>query len=132
MTLQEYLSSLAGRTPAFGECDCMLIVADWVRQLTGYDEGAHYRGTYNDEMGWRNVVMRAGGPVMLVDEACARLGLRCTLPAPRAGDVGVVAMPSVGHIGAICGGARWIVMTTVGLAALSVSKTRVLTAWGVR
>lgn len=133
MTLDRYLERLAGRRFAFGQHDCLLAVADWVRELTGHDEGAWYRGTYNTDAGWRGIVERAGGVVRLLDDTCARLGLVPTLGDLRCGDVGAIDLPAgVGLTGAIFVGPRWVSVATTGLASLSVSAARVATAWGVR
>lgn len=131
MTVVEYLRGLAGKRTQYGECDCLLAVADWARELTGVDVGALYRGTYNSEEGWRAIVAANGGIVRLVDSTCDDLGL-VRIREPVAGDLGVVDLPEVGLMGAICSGSRWVMLTDRGLAALTTPAARVATAWGRR
>lgn len=33
---------------AYGQCDCMLVCADWVRAVRGFDPAARWRGSYGD------------------------------------------------------------------------------------
>lgn len=129
MTLEYYVQQLAQRPFVLGQCDCMLALADWVRELTGVDGGRLYRGTYSTEQEWVAVVQGAGGLVALVDSVAALVGIqRVEQPVP--GDIGVIDLRSYGHAGAILAGRRWVLKVSAGLGAAT--SPPVLAAWGVR
>lgn len=129
MTLELYVQRLAAAPFVFGECDCMLALADWVRELNGTDVGRLYRGHYSTEAGWQAIVAAAGGLVPLVDRLATLAGI-VRVPQPQPGDIGVVDLPLAGHAGAILAGKRWVVKLNRGL--LAAAAPPVVASWGVR
>jgi hypothetical protein len=122
MTLPEYLAALARKRFAYGESDCLMILADWVRIRRGVDPAADVRGIYRDEAGCRAVLIARGGLVRCIERALAPLGIGRTA-TPRHGDIGLVRTfirrgerAVLRPVGALCVAPdRWAVMTDRGL-----------------
>jgi len=110
----------------FGERDCAIWVADWVRSQTGRDPALRLRGTFDCALGSARIVRRGGGLVPLVSDLMARHGLPETAE-PQMGDVGVVETPA-GELAAISTGDAWAVKAKDGLAIV---RAPVLKAWAV-
>lgn len=68
----------------WGQNDCCLFVADWIRARTGRDLASDFRGRYCDEAGASAVLSAAGGIERLFDE---RIGERVPLSQAGLGDV---------------------------------------------
>jgi hypothetical protein len=121
----------AGRIPfSWGERDCLLFLADWVRVRHGVDPAAHLRGRYHTALGCRRILRREGGPLSVVSRCAAGVGLEPT-DTPRSGDVGVVAALTergIEAVGAICTGPRWAMLGTRGLL---VGPAQPFAAWRV-
>lgn len=63
------------RTPfVWGETDCIMSMCNHVRDMTGRDPAAPWRGTYNDEAGARAIYEPLGGPFALVRYGMANAG----------------------------------------------------------
>lgn len=118
----------------WGESDCCILLADWVRRARGldYDPVDHLRWTYDSlatchkEVGWLRDPVGAVGAVLE-----GRVGLRRT-DTPRRGDVGVVLGMVDGRetpVGAAFTGERWITKAPRGITAHR--PRRVLAAWDV-
>lgn len=73
--LRRHLRAMAERPFIYGDCDCALAVADWVRTATGVDPASSLRGAYDNEAGWQLRVAAAGGLVQLFDTLARRSGL---------------------------------------------------------
>lgn len=129
MTLPHYLQQLAARPFVLGRCDCMLALADWVRECSGVDVGALWRDTYSDEAGWRALVRAAGGLQALVEVIEAMGVVRQLRTSLQSGDIAVLSLPKLGHAGAIWTGTRWAVKVERGLWA--VNRWLPLAAWRV-
>lgn len=106
----------------WGDCDCFLWPADWVR-LSGWpDPAAAWRGRYRTALGASRIVRRAGGVEAMWRTEAARAGLRPTA-RPVPGDVGLVRRATAdvgptlsGLIGAInLGAGEWAVRTREGV-----------------
>lgn len=102
--LPGFLHEQAGAPFVFGESDCSMFLANWVRRLKGVDPAGELRGAYGDEAGWRALVDAAGGLDVLVGRIAAVSALPAIAPAAACeGDIGVVAIPALDlTAGAIC------------------------------
>jgi hypothetical protein len=135
MALPEYLATLARKRFVYGETDCLMILADWVRHRRGVDPAARWRGTYHDEAGCRAALIAGGGLVRCIEAGLGPLGIVRTA-APRHGDIGLVrtfiqrgARVVLRPVGALCVAPdRWAVMTDRGL---SVARFEPYKAWAL-
>ena len=136
MTLEAFLTSLAGRPFAWGRTDCCLVLADWLLACgRNRDVAEHLRGTYDDEAGC-GAVLAAGGGVLrmvsrLAEEACLE-EVEPSVAGP--GAIAVVRYARAGerprHFGAIrTPSGRWAIKATDGL--LMIRDARVAAAWKV-
>ncbi|PNG26999.1 hypothetical protein CR492_04665 [Methylocella silvestris] len=126
MTLEDYLRAAAARPFRWGECDCCLFVADWIKAVHGFDVANGWRGAYSDERGARRALVMSGGLVRLMSLRMQAHGLAPT-DTPRPGDIGVVEA-TAGATAAIRGGRGWICKTPEGIGA---SPFRVIGAWSI-
>jgi hypothetical protein len=128
--LARFLAEAARRPLVFGEFDCGLWLADWVRESRGIDAAAHLRGRYHDARGMRRVLKREGGLLQVVAGCARAAGLRRT-NAPNAGAIGVVETLGLKgkrqHVGAICTGPRWAFISE----SVSVAPAIPLAAWQI-
>jgi hypothetical protein len=102
--LSAFLQRAAAEPFRFGEWDCCMTLANWLRELTGSDPAAHLRGRYASEFGWKRIVVRAGGLLPLVRGVVEGAGLRRVNEAGltvEPGDVAVAMIPQVGRVGGI-------------------------------
>jgi hypothetical protein len=117
--LPSFLDEMERRPFRYGECDCLLALADWVAWVGWTDPAAHLRRTYHGERGWRRVVRDAGGIKRLVADLARAAGLEERRGDPLSGDIGLVLLDSVRIRGAIwCGDGRAAVKCRDGLATL--------------
>lgn len=58
--LDDYIDACRHRPFVWGEHDCGLFAANWIRMATGYDAGAQWRGRYTTERGAWRVLMNDG------------------------------------------------------------------------
>jgi len=65
--LSKFLQEKQGSEFVWGQNDCSLFVADCINALTGFDCGAHVRGTYSDADGARKVLTDFGGMFSMVE-----------------------------------------------------------------
>lgn len=98
--LPVFVQSLASDPFIYGETDCLMTLANWVRFVTGNDPAVHLRGQYHDEAGWRAIVSDAGGMVLLVDTIASRAGLVRADGEPVVGDVAIVDS-KIGEVGGV-------------------------------
>ncbi len=113
--LASFLQRMASEPFRYGEWDCALAVANWVREATGIDPAERLRGRYRTELGWKLVAGRAGGLPALFADIASRVGLSAVHDSPRPGDVGLVQVRSLGVFGAIRGEGRWVVKLNNGV-----------------
>lgn len=106
--LSAFLSDLARRRWQWGETDCLLVLADWIKAARGFDPAARFRGHYSDRDGAERYLMVNGGLLSLVTETLHDAGMTAT-SAPRPGDIAVVRAPcaeragiAMSDTGAIC------------------------------
>ena len=110
----------------YGERDCAIWVADWIKSQNGRDPALRLRGTFDSAFGSLRLVHRAGGLAGLVAGLMERLRLPETAE-PQLGDVGVISTRK-GELAAICTGDRWAVKTKDGIAIVKASPVK---AWTV-
>ena len=130
--LAAFLSRSAAEPFVYGESDCSMFLANWVREVTGRDPAGELRRAYSDEPGWRSLVAEAGGLAVLVGRLALVAGLSpvATPGEARVGDIAVVGIPALGsggwrfEAGAICssfgpmGMPRWVTKLTRGISRL--------------
>lgn len=124
--LVAFLRASASRPFVWGECDCMLWMAEWVSISRGVDPAAYLRGTYSNALACRRIVADQGGEVSLATKLAADAGL-VTTEIPMTGDVGLVRAMN-GIVGAIKVPSGWVMKSRVGVA---IARTDALIAWGV-
>ena len=113
--------------------DCTTFCASWVRECTGVDPAASFRGTYGSIKSANALIKAHGGMVALYEDKLAALGFRRT-ETPLDGDIGVVTAPSgidhiIKEIGSIRFGPLWAVMAQRGVVA---KKLDHVAAWTLR
>jgi hypothetical protein len=92
-------------------------VAEWVRQETGYDVAAPWRGRYRTAMGCLRLVQRSGGLGAIFAQAFEPIGM-ARVAEPLVGDVGTVIMDTdhgEQEVGAIMGLDGWLSLTGRGI-----------------
>jgi hypothetical protein len=136
--LSRYLAEAAARGFVWGEHDCMLFAADWVREVSGVDPAARWRGKYNSQWQAEALLATQGG----MGEAMAQALSACnwstvSVVALEAGDV-VLAAPREGvvaarHVAGIAVDQRKVALLTQrGKRELVVAPVPVLRAWRYR
>jgi hypothetical protein len=123
--LPTFLREMAETPFAWGRCDCMLMLADWVLLCRGVDPAADARGRYSTFRQMLRLVRREGGVEAF---ATARFD-RCLSRAnePQSGDIGLIRAPG-GLAGAIRTGHGWAQKAERGLV---VRPTSFIVAWSV-
>jgi hypothetical protein len=121
LALAAHVRALGFRPFVWGETDCCLFVADWVREVTGIDPAAEWRGCYWSLRTARRLCRHHGGIVAAICREMDALFSRTDDPLP--GDVGIVRAP-VGvrdgrlvqqEVGAIRTGDLWTVKGRTGV-----------------
>lgn len=113
--------------------DCTTLCASWVRECTGVDPAASFRGTYSSVRSANALIKAHGGMVSLYDDRLTEIGFRRTT-TPLDGDIGVVIAPSgidqiIKEIGSIRFGPLWAVMAQRGVVA---KRLECVAAWTLR
>lgn len=123
--LVAFLREAAAREFILGEFDCGLWLADWYMRATGRpDPAAPWRGTYQDEAGYRALRFP-----LVIARAFDRAGVPRT-KRPETGDVAVLRGKR-DAVGAIRTDSGWAFLA-VGRKGLGhVTTARVMAAWKV-
>ena len=128
--LTAFLMRTAPRPARWGELDCTLWPADWVKEATGYDPAEPYRGSYATAAECQALLDREGGLMAVVTP---RMDSRFQRAHElRAGCVGIIALPfglapvAAGMAAAIRGDVTWLVKGLRGFAMYDVPH---LAAW---
>lgn len=111
----------------YGKDDCLMALAEIVREATGKDVGKPYRGRYRSARGAARVLGARGVPGALKKAATA---LRWpSLPPARCQDgaIGYILTPA-GPAGVIRSGDMWVGRLAYGLGAFP--SEQVVKAWG--
>lgn len=110
----------------WGQTDCVMATANYIRDMTGNDPAAPWRGTYDDEAGAIAVYSAFGGVLGLFQHGAALAGLQ-RLEAPVAGSPVVCAIGGK-EIAGVWLGNRAVFMTLRGCVEM---RPKVLGAWAV-
>lgn len=128
--LAAYLDA-AARTPfAWGGHDCATFPAGWVQLRLGVDPLGAWRGAYDNAVSVAALEAEAGG-LLAMWVAAAELAGAPRTSAPRAGDVGLVEIPTLTgplQLGAIRVTRAWAMLAEAGLI---VQPARCLAAWRI-
>lgn len=127
--LKRYLADAARRGFVWGEHDCILFAAGWVREVSGVDPAAAWRGGYLGEIEGRTLLAQLGGLSQVMGRALAACNWRSvSVVAFEAGDV-VLAAPrdEAQHRAGIAVDARKIALLT--RRGIVVASMPVLRAW---
>jgi hypothetical protein len=126
--LQAFFRHSFDRAFTWGECDCCLWVADWVRQARGSDPAFPLRGQYRTELQARRLVTRAGGPLAFLDYYLGVIGIGRT-EEPELGDIGLLSLDEPAFVlGIRSEQAYWTARTKTGLLA---ARAEPLAAWRI-
>ena len=87
--LAEFLRRSAGEPFVWGERDCCLWAAEWIKQLTGRDVASEWRGCYRSRIGCHRLLKREGGLLTLISAIAEQNGFAPT-ELPQPGDVVLV------------------------------------------
>jgi len=126
-----FANRLIGVPFRWGESDCVMVVADYVRAVTGRDPAADLRLTYSSAGECQRVTGFFTNPLGCIAPRLEACGLRRVSEAQK-GDVGIVLQMVAGRApqphGAIClGQGNWLVKSQEAVAALVPLK--VVAAW---
>lgn len=110
-----------------GHVDCLLTLADWFVWRGFPDAVAEYRGTYDSEDGYRQLLVMAGGPIPLISKQADAIGL-VRVEQQRAGSIGVIGSKSniQRQFGAIYDGAHWMLRADEGFLPMT---ARAIAVW---
>ncbi len=129
--LAAFLRARRAQGFAWGQRDCALFAADWVKEATGEDPAAAYRGKYRTAAGALKALRRQGHGD-LAEAVTAALGppLETTALMGR-GDIGQVQSIDSAFEGAlgVCAGADIAVLSEDGVVLLP--RKAALKAWRV-
>jgi hypothetical protein len=136
--LKDFLAASGRKPHVYGECDCLLWLADWVKAATGTDPAAELRGTYATEAESRAVIKAHGGVRELVGALAAKAGLVAT-ETPGDGAIAIVRAPilnpagnlAMGRLGAIMSGDKYALRLAGarGLVVVPCRHLRLVAAW---
>lgn len=127
--VSEHVQKWARIPFAWGTADCCIVLADYVRDVTGIDGAAPLRGAYADRAGWRAL---GDDLSAIVGQCAARVPLDPT-SSPQRGDIGVIQVVSragIVTIGGIClKPGQWAAKEIRGVTIAS--EPEVVSAWSV-
>jgi hypothetical protein len=130
--LAQFLRDAAGRPFVWGQFDCGLWLADWVRLSRGlsFDPAEHFRGRYSDGRSALRALGHSG-----LGSTVADIAARCCLETtsdPMRGDIGLVRLVGERATGAIAGaGGWWLFDNGRGICRAPVAMLDVPAAWRV-
>lgn len=111
----------------WGTSDCLISLADYVFDLTGYDGGEPFRGRYDDEAGAWRLLEQHGGGIAVFDRAPV---LERT-DAPARGDIVFFDVGDSQPIGALCTGRGIAARRDRGTAEIGMRFVRIVAAWKI-
>ena len=129
--LSEYIAELGSQPFIWGECDCCLAGANWVRRVTGVDIAQRFRGTYDCQKSASAALQKVykGGVLKAMKKALPAMGFHevCPLSAQR-GDL-ACARVDAGHAMGIVVGKMVAFKAKSGLVYLPIEQS--ISAWRV-
>jgi uncharacterized protein DUF6950 len=127
--LTAFLKESYGRSFQWGERDCGLWVAEWVKRIRGIDPASQFRGHYKTALGCARLIRRHGDLLRLATEAFATVGLTMIEgDETEPGDIACVRAIQGQTLGLVVG-SRVAMIVDRGL--VSSSANPVLCAWKV-
>ena len=123
--LAAFIEARRARAFCWGEHDCALMAADWVREATGADFAADLRGTYQTAAEAQRIVHQRGGLLRLCDDALPR---HAAAAWAQRGDI-VLAENDGRELLAVCAGHYAAAPGPQGLVAIAPAHWRA--AWSV-
>lgn len=115
----------------WGEMDCVLACADWVRRVTGHDPAEDLRLTYDDAGSCQRATGFLRDPLGVVGPRMARFPVTTR---PERGDVALVKIVLDGRVhvvGAVClGDEGWAIKAASG-ALTTRAVLGILRAWSI-
>jgi hypothetical protein len=124
--LSRFIRAATERSICWGEWDCLMFVASWVRERRGDDPAQPWRGRYRSEFGAARMMLEQGGMVPLMALGLGAIGMQRTND-PKRGDVAVVN-GAEGETGAIILGVN---SASIGHRGLFVRRAPIVAAWSV-
>lgn len=122
--LQSYLRHAAEKPFLWGECDCCLFAADWIKWQFDVDIAADLRGDYCSEAGAQTVLRKEGGFLCLAQARLTKAGFK-RVQTPARGDIGLVET-AYGDVAAIMTEKGWACKTMRGIV---VARFGMIAAW---
>jgi Domain of unknown function (DUF6950) len=112
LALPDYVEELSRAPWVWGECDCTMAIAEWIKRIIGTDPLAQYRGRYHSASDAKRIARRAGGFLPALGALFEAVGLERTQDY-ETGDVaafhaGSHVVPVVGSVLAIRFGLLWV------------------------
>lgn len=133
-SFDEYLESVWAVPWEWGVLDCCFFAGNWIRDATGRDPLASFRGRYRTAREAARLLLRGGGMVPTVGAEMERGGFVRTA-MPDHGDIGVLTLPdSAGPARATCvvmSGPWWVALGEDTVSYLSPERHPVDAAWKV-
>lgn len=134
--LYQEINRWIGMPFRWGETDCCLVVADWVKRVTGREVAADLRQTYSDQGSCQQRTGYMSNPLKVAARCMETVGGFARTESPVAGDVALIKVLLEGRVtavGAIClGRSGWAVKAPRG--ALTLRGTEILgvmRAWSI-
>ncbi|APE43419.1 hypothetical protein BOO69_08310 [Sulfitobacter alexandrii] len=90
----------------WGETDCMLVLADWIRTVRGADPADHIRGTYDSPGSCQRETGFLRTPVEAVEKCLSTIGGLPRVDEPAPGDIALIRIAD-GRGGLMTAGAIW-------------------------
>ncbi len=98
----------------WGKTDCLLVLADYLLDVTGRDCAAHFRGKYNSAKTCHKLTGFLSDPVAVFYSGVDQIGLKETSRLKR-GDVGLIEVAGQ-IVGGIYLGNHWASKSPAGVA----------------
>lgn len=129
--LKAFLEAAEARPFVWGQWDCSLFPAAWIRELTGIDPARRWRGLYDTQEGALGFIEQGRGLARVFQAAAAEAGLRRALQ-PVLGAVGVIRSddPQIRLMGAVCvQPGFWATVAPQG--GIVAARTKAVVAWEI-
>jgi len=130
--LYRFLNQQIGRPFVWGENDCCLILADWIREVYGYDPAEHLRFTYDSASSCQRHTRFFTNPVSVVASMAEDVCNFSRTDSFVKGDVGILYLPvdkKMTPVGGIFTGKSWAVKAPDGVTTLQPHEIKAV--WGV-
>lgn len=124
--LARFLGAESRRPFVWGEADCALFVADWVRLCTGSDPAANLRGRYACKR--TAAALWQGGLADVVQKCALAAGLAETSNHTSVGSIAVLRGPG-GDVCAIRTALGWVMRDRRSLHCLAAADATVISCW---